>query len=154
MQSRIRDNAYRTTVLCVDSYQNGEIAGRLYHPGLPEGKQFLSLMQLLVEMEELLDELQFPQSFTARRSFAPAPFQLGAAIPEDLEERGQTATFSVRVLFRQNTSWQGAVTWRDTGQEESFRSVLELVLLMHGALEQTTQAEQAEKPGTRYSVHP
>ena len=41
---------------------------------------------------------------------------------------------SVRILFRQNASWQGSVLWREGGQEERFRSALELVLLMDSAL--------------------
>ena len=41
----------------------------------------------------------------------------------------------MRILFRQNASWQGSVTWLEGGRDESFRSVLELLLLMHSALE-------------------
>jgi hypothetical protein len=45
----------------------------------------------------------------------------------------------VRVLFRQNASWQGSLTWLEEGKEESFRSVLELLLLMHSALDPETR---------------
>ena len=38
------------------------------------------------------------------------------------------------MIFRQNASWQGSVTWLDKGREESFRSVLELLLLMDSAI--------------------
>ena len=48
---------------------------------------------------------------------------------------GELATFAVRVLFRQNTSWQGSITWCEGKREEPFRSVLELILLMSTALE-------------------
>ena len=52
-----------------------------------------------------------------------------------LERRtGRRATFAVRVLFRQNATWQGSVTWMEKNQEESFRSVLELLLLMNSAV--------------------
>ena len=43
-------------------------------------------------------------------------------------------TFAVRILFRQNASWQGSVTWLEGNREESFRSVLELIFLMDSAL--------------------
>ena len=36
----------------------------------------------------------------------------------------------MRIMFRQNSSWQGTVTWVDGKMEESFRSVLELIILM------------------------
>ena len=49
-------------------------------------------------------------------------------------KRGALASFSIRLLFRQNASWQGILTWIEGGQEQYFRSVLELVLLMDNAL--------------------
>ena len=42
----------------------------------------------------------------------------------------------VRILFRQNASWQGTVLWSEGSQEERFRSALELALLLDSALEQ------------------
>lgn len=134
MQNRMWGNAYRTTVVCVDSCRDDIWKGRLYNPYLPEGEQFESLLQLLLKMESLLDGMNFPQSFTQPRAFS-APFtQKGAAPPEAEPREGKCATFALRVLFRQNASWQGSVTWLEGGQEESFRSVLELIVLMNSAL--------------------
>ncbi|MCI9263720.1 MAG: hypothetical protein HFF06_04025 [Oscillospiraceae bacterium] len=48
---------------------------------------------------------------------------------------GELATFDIRILFRQNSSWQGSVLWQEGDREESFRSVLELVLLMDSAMD-------------------
>ena len=48
--------------------------------------------------------------------------------------RGELATFIVKVLFRQHSSWQGSVVWQEEKCEEPFRSVLELVLLLESAL--------------------
>ena len=42
----------------------------------------------------------------------------------------------VRVIFRQNASWQGSVSWLEGRRDESFRSVLELLMLLNSALEQ------------------
>ena len=84
MTQRFRGNEYRTTVICVDSYQNAVLTGRFYNPACKEEIRFQSLSQLLVKM--------------------------------------------------QDASWQGSVTWLEQGQEESFRSVLELILLLDSAL--------------------
>lgn len=65
MQNRIRSDPYRTTLVCIDSAQEGLLTGRVYHPYLPSGAEFKNLMQFLLIMEDLLDKLQFPQSFTA-----------------------------------------------------------------------------------------
>ena len=46
---------------------------------------------------------------------------------------GDVATFAVRVLFRQNASWQGSILWVEGDREESFRSVLELIFLLDSA---------------------
>ena len=69
MQERIRGNEYRTTVVCVDSYRDGVPVGRFYNPSCKEGKSFQSLSQLLIKMEDMLDDMKFPQSFTMARTF-------------------------------------------------------------------------------------
>ena len=131
-------NEYRTTLVCVDTYENGTIAGRFYNPYIKSGQEFKSLMEFLKAMERTLDVMNFPQSFTAARTFAPAPtIQSEAADPGS--RTGKIATFAVRILFRQNASWQGSVVWIEEGREESFRSALELVFLMDSALSQTTE---------------
>ena len=135
MQGKAWGNEYRTTVVCVDTYESGVIAGRLYNPYLHEGICFHNVMEFLLKMEDLLDQMRFPQSFTAARSFSPPPRQVAASPPDESPREGKRATFAVRVLFRQNASWQGSVSWLEGGKEESFRSALELLLLMNSALE-------------------
>lgn len=133
MAGKAWGNAYRTTTVCVDSYENSVLTGRLYNPYLESGKEFGSLMQFLQEMDRALDDMAFPQAFTAVRTFAPAPKALQTA-PETERQTGKLATFSVRILFRQNASWQGSVTWMEGGMEQSFRSALELAFLLDNAL--------------------
>lgn len=132
MQNKMTGNEYRTTIVCVDSYEDDVLRGRLYNPFLPDGSAFCSVMQFLLQMESLLDEMRFPQSFTAKREFTPGELSPAPAVNESL--RGGLATFAVRILFRQNASWQGSVTWLETQREESFRSALELLTLMHSAM--------------------
>lgn len=135
MQERLRGNEFRTTVVCVDSYEEGVLAGRFFNPSCPEGQSFNSLSQFLVQMEDLFDKLQLPQSFTAVRAFSEPPLARGTQAPDRSPSReGALCTFAVRILFRQNASWQGSVTWLEEKREQSFRSVLELVLLMDSAL--------------------
>lgn len=137
MQEISRGNEYRTTLVCVDSYENGVPAGRFYNPGCSEGKTFLSLTQFLVKMENLLDSMQFPQSFTAVRTFGASMSSTSVSLDDDRMREGDLATFTIRILFRQNASWQGSVAWLEGKMEESFRSVLELILLMDSAMRET-----------------
>ncbi len=139
---RPRGEPYRTMRLCVDSYENGVLAGRFYHPGLPGGGQsFMSLSQFLVAAENLFDEAKFPQSFEAKRGFVARPDVRPGAMPELNCEQGKAATFVIRLMFRQHASWQGSVTWVEARSEEPFRSVLELILMIDGALKSGSGGE-------------
>ena len=135
MQGRIRGDASRTTIICVDSYEQGVPVGCFFNCGQEsESCSFQSLTQLLVGMEHILDSTNFPQSFTAVRSFSVMPeTHLENAVGKKIR-KGNLATFMVKVLFRQHTSWQGTITWLEKKSEQPFRSVLELILLMDSAL--------------------
>lgn len=139
MSGRMTGNEYRTTIVCIDSYQESEPQGRIYNASLDGGDAFASLMQFLLGMENLLDGMKFPQSFTAKREFAPT-----VGTPDvgsgDGERRGKLATFTIKILFRQNASWQGCVTWIESRKEESFRSALELIFLMDSAISASVQS--------------
>ena len=95
---------------------------------------FESLIQFLIAVQELLEDQKTPQSYTSLRKFSePLPAGEENGIPSRIR-RGAKATFSLQVLFRQHSSWQGVILWCDQKKEESFRSVLELVMLMDSAL--------------------
>ena len=123
----------RKTTVCIDSYDNGIPVGRLYN-SYADPESFESLTQFLLKMEAALDALQLPQSYTSTRSFGQ-PQLLAESTPlASQAKKGRKATFELQVIFRQHTSWQGTIVWRDQRVEQSFRSVLELVLLMDSAL--------------------
>lgn len=126
----------RITALCIDSYDNGVPMGRYYNAASEEGQSFKSLTQFILKMEDSLDTMDLPKAFTVTRTFMTVN-RSSHDPPEKSYRPGKEATFLIRVLFRQNTSWQGCLTWVDGGREQSFRSVLELILLIHSALEQT-----------------
>lgn len=133
MTTRAWGAEYRATTVCIDSYENGVLRGRFYNPYLDGGCPFQSTMQFLTKMEQALDAMDFPRAFTATRTFAPLPCS-DPGPPEDSFSAGNLATFTLRILFRQNASWQGSVLWQEGRQEQSFRSVLELLLLLDNAL--------------------
>ena len=125
---------YRTTLVCVDSYHKGVLKGRFYNPYMSAEQSFQSLTQFLQGMEGILEKMDFPKAFTTTRTFSPLPVHTTGP-PMSQCQPGAQATFAVRILFRQNASWQGSVTWLEGKREQSFRSVLELILLMSSALE-------------------
>lgn len=121
MQKRVWDDECRITLVCIDSYENRVFAGRLCNSSLPEGAAFQSLSGFLQKMEDLLDGMPVTKPPVTPQVFRP---------PE-----GRLATFALRVIFRQNASWQGSVTWLQHGREEHFRSTLELTFLLDSALQ-------------------
>ena len=133
MLSRAWGEEFRTTTVCIDSYEDGVLSGRFYNPYLSDGRKFKSLTQFLLEMERSMDSMDFPKACTETRTFAP-PVEGGER--EDMPEflMGNKANFAVKILFRQNASWQGTVTWMEGRQEKSFRSALELIFLIDNAL--------------------
>ena len=134
MQGVMCGNEYRLTTVCIDRYERSVLCGRLYHPCIDGCEAFHSTVEFLKRMETLLDHMKFPQSFQANRVFrtpAGQPVERPETVPMP---KGDLATFDLRVLFRQNASWQGSVAWREGRSEESFRSVLELLLLLDSAV--------------------
>lgn len=135
MRGITKNELQRTFIVCVDSFDKGELRGRFYGGKCEKGKRFENLMELLVATDKSLDDNNFPQAFSKMRHFtAPARAEAKDADTEKIRE-GDAATFSVRILFRQNASWQGYLSWLENGAEESFRSALEMIFLMNSALE-------------------
>ncbi len=106
-----------TTIICIDSFLEEVPNGRLYSPGLPRGSAFSGVMPLLQLLEQTLDTMAVGSEQRGTDCLA-----------------GECATFALRILFRQNGSWQGWVTWLEGRQEQNFRSVLELVQFLHRVL--------------------
>jgi len=125
----------RSFLICVDHCDDGQFRGFLHHPQRGESSGFKSLLQLIMRMEQTLDMENEPQSFNSMRTFFP-PVALWGSEEDDIPfRRGRKMTLAVRVLFRYNSSWQGSLTWLEEGRTEKFRSVLELLTLVHSAVE-------------------
>ena len=135
MQERVRCESGRTTMICVDSYEKGILCGRFYNYGQEEeSRTFHSLAQLLVGMEHMLDTTDQPPIPEGKHTFFPTVEPKLDNPAEDTPRKGRSATFVVRILFQQHTSWQGTISWLEERCEQTFRSVLELILLMDSAL--------------------
>ncbi|MBE6017526.1 MAG: hypothetical protein E7233_07960 [Lachnospiraceae bacterium] len=61
-----------------------------------------------------------------------------------LSKHGDEGTFIVRVQQRQNSSWQGRITWVDKDKTVYFRSVWEMMKLIDSALA-SNEEDDADK---------
>ena len=64
---------------------------------------------------------------------------------EIMEKSGELATFVIHIKYRQNSTWQGDIFWTEKQEKRNFRSALELLKLIDGALDQTEDEEQSEE---------
>lgn len=78
MELTSAEQVYHVTRICVDSYEKQVPTGWICNPYLEEAVPFHGVMQFLLRMEALLDQLNFPQSFTANRGM---PDTLTTATP-------------------------------------------------------------------------
>ena len=69
-----------------------------------------------------------------------------------LKNNGEQGTFIIRVEQRQYSSWQGRVTWVEEGKTENFRSALELLKMIDGALDGRDIKEDAEEENQERAV--
>ncbi len=53
----------------------------------------------------------------------------------------KTNTFVVHINRRENSTWQGDVIWAEENRREVFRSTLELIRLIEGALDEELPVE-------------
>lgn len=55
------------------------------------------------------------------------------------ENKKNTGTFVLKILNRQNSTWQGNITWVEKQKSENFRSALEMLKLIDNALDENTE---------------
>ncbi len=139
-----KGESLRTTIICVDSYDGAVPKGRINHLQIGGTQRFHSLTELLIRLVHIFDDTKFPQAFEKIRTFADSEEATKKDEVDETPSRGEKATFVLRILFRQNTSWQGSLYWLEEKEEKSFRSVLELIFLMDSAL----QPEQKQLSGS------
>lgn len=139
--------------ICIDEYDAGEMRGRIYSALHEEPYTFNSVITLIKCVNGIFDEGDYPQATMKCRGFGKKDKDSETVVEEKefidpsklnvarTNMRGKKATFRVKVMFRQNASWQGTVCWVEKNREESFRSVLELMMLIDSSFEAERSAK-------------
>lgn len=139
-------------VLCVNKAHRGELKGLMYHGYSEDPAAFENVGEMIFHMEALYDYLHFPHPGTNERSFFEfkQPEQLREErkrIMSDeklLQKHGDIGTFIVRVQHRQNSSWQGRITWMENDKTIHFRSIWEMIKLIESAVDSVSEPEDRE----------
>ena len=139
-----RGSRARDFILKLNSYCNRTVQGEITHVSSGQLFHFRSLLGMAFLIDERLEELGLPQRSVEMRSWQHPDLVKKEEViladnTSDIESLKQVggSEFLVRVLFRQNASWQGEVHWLDTNEKKYFRSFLELILLLQEAMDKT-----------------
>ena len=141
-------------VLCVDQRGAQQFSGRLYHAYSQEPIAITHMEQMLFELEHFYDSINFPHPGTNSRTFGGEIPHKGckterAKVMNDeelLSRHGDLGTFIIRVQHRQNSSWQGRITWMDEDKTVYFRSMWEMLKLIDSAVGTGGQDESLDEP--------
>ena len=152
-QSHIYIGAPDGVVLCINGRQGREMNGVFYHKYEEDPVRFRTIGELAFRMEELFDSIRFPFPSTNIRKFQEekgigASAQKREIVMKDetlLSKHGDLGTFIIRVQHRQNSSWQGRITWVEKDQTINFRSVWEMIKLLESAVDTVSDQDEMEE---------
>ena len=138
-------------ILCVDYYRDEKINGRIYHRYQTEPIRVGGMTEAVFEIDAFFDRLGYPFPGTESHYFIKHEkkqrIKMARKLSDEemLKNNGEKGTFIIRVEQRQHSSWQGRVTWVEEGKTENFRSALELLKMIDGALGGMDIKEDAEE---------
>lgn len=143
--------APNSVVLCVDRIGAGQPEGRFDHAYAREGTSFSNMEEAIFQLERFYDSLNFPHPTTDSRTFinrgghTESRKERTRIMRDDelLSRHGDLGTFIIRVQHRQNSSWQGRITWMDRNRTLYFRSIWEMIKLVASALDTVSEQEDA-----------
>ena len=137
---------FARNLICVgiDKCENGDFCGRIWEPYDDQPFKFTGINEMVIHMDDLYDEWNYPQRALNERSFLRTHEMVRTNIIRDdgfvekidrlQKMRGEIGTFIVQVKFRQHATWQGVVVWAEENKRGNFRSAMELVHLIDHAI--------------------
>lgn len=141
--------AQNGVVLCINAVNGGDLSGEFYHSYSERSVPFCGIGQMMLRMEKLYDYLRFPfpgtnfRSFGEEKKLTRLTEERKKIMTDDalLSKHGDIGTFIVRVQHRQNSSWQGRITWMEEDKTIQFRSVWEMIKLIESAVDTVSEQE-------------
>lgn len=129
--------------VAVRNYEDHNMSGDVSHPAVEDRRTFYNEFELREKIAEMIDPL--PENTRDHSVIIPRSFHV---------ENGNygPATFVVRVLFRRNATWQGTIGWKEKRCQVSFRSFMELLLLMHEAVARSGQWQKESVKKKTYTA--
>lgn len=126
------------------------IYGDLHSPVLKKSVEFHDLTELILIMDKIMKDLNIPEYDERNHHVIIKNQSLDVQLDyqdlkrDNFEEnldysfmfpKKSKDIFMVKVMYRQNNSWQGEMTWLRTNKTKFFRSALELVELIYSVID-------------------
>ena len=115
----------RMCEVAVRNFSHFVMGGDVSHPAVADRREFASEFELRDEVERLL--LPLPEGGEEGNIISPRSVMVNAGGFGPM-------TFVIRIMFRRNATWQGTICWKEKRRQISFRSFLEMLLLMQEAV--------------------
>ena len=120
--------------LCIDEYGN-DLSGRVYSKLMLVPLLFTGCSGLLLRMDDVFEQVGYPQAFQVRRTFfKPARLKGSIHVPEQLlddeelgRQSGDCRTFDIIVQSRRQSGWQGILMDPERTSVKEFKSEMELL---------------------------
>lgn len=126
----------RMCEVAVRNFSHFVMGGDVSHPAVADRREFASEFELRDEVERLL--LPLPEGADKGNLISPRNVTVNAGGFGPM-------TFVIRVMFRRNATWQGTICWKEKRRQVSFRSFLEMLLLMQEAVADSEGWDEALK---------
>ena len=115
----------RMCEVSVRNFSHFVLGGDVSHPAVADRREFASEFELRDEVERFL--LPLADGGEEGTIISPRSVLVNAGGFGPM-------TFVIRVMFRRNATWQGTIGWKEKRRQISFRSFLEMLLLMQEAV--------------------
>lgn len=129
--------------ICIEKKESGDYIGLLWHQYSDDPIEFNGVSDMLMLMDDLYDEWDFPQRSLEKREFNKTrdheemngdpdnlvidKVQAASGVKNVQNKKGSLGTFFVQVKFRQNATWQGTVIHSESNKKFDFTSAMGLV---------------------------
>lgn len=141
------EDSLETCHISVDSYESGRITGTYQNIPSETIDNFDSPMDLAFTLGKFI-ELKFSEDEILKYGLNYDQL-ISSEACASCRRGGQLATFSVKVMFREYSTWQGIICWREGKTQQAFRSYKEMLYIIASAMEPA--AESAEATGSEPS---
>ena len=139
-----------TCHVAIDSYYSGKVTGN--YQNIPS--ETVEQQEIPVDLVKSLGN--FMEYETSAGDVTKYGINYGQLISSEActlcRRGGKLASFSIKVLFREHSTWQGIIYWREGRQQQLFRSCKEMLYMIASAAEASAAAAGETKNSKKYHL--